>query len=757
MRFTDPDSFLKDERITGSKMRLSGAARRAAMPLLLLIVCIGFFWKLVLTTQYTWLDQPDNVYQVMPWLQEQMVQWKAGHFPLWSPHLWGGQPWIGQVQPATLNPLNWILFSLPTRAGFLRIPYLHWYFVIIHYLGALAFYALLRGLPLPRRSAVFGACAFALGGYMGTTGWSQLLMSAVLLPLVLLFLMKAWDDGHDIFHAATAGLLLGASFLTGHHNLPFFALAGVLVVYAVALLNASPVRRLPLLTSAAACFTCFGLVAAVQILPSLELGNLSVRWVGAQDALGFKTQVPYYVHDSLSIGSESLFGLILPQFARGWDPYIGVIVVTFAAIGVIACWESRHVRVLLGVAIGGLVFALAGSLYHGLLYALVPGLDKARSPGMATAFLHIGLAGLAAHGLEACCAPVRLTAQSHRILLRALVILAVTLTGFTAALTQLNPDKAYTMRAVQFTALVAAGLCLLLYAWFRNALSDRTAVVLALLLLLFELHPATTYNYRSMQRDRFALQTLEEHNDLANFLKTRPQLVRVDVDHGAIRYNFGDWFSIDEMMGYQPGVIRYVHRVLSSGRPHVRDLMAVSHYLSRAPARDNQKQVFEGKSGIKVYENPAAFPRIWAAHQFRSMANEEEAAAVVIDNKYDFRRTVILETVAPDVKDCAAPDHLHLASYQPARVVIATDLGCNALVVLADTWFPGWKARVDGREAPIYRAYSFLRSVPVPAGKHQLIFEYSPGNFWLSLLLLPLAILVWGCCFKLRTAESARS
>jgi len=74
-------------------------ANRLALPGLLLAITIGFNWKLVLPGQYTWLDSPDNVVQVVEWLQAQAAQWHAGHFPLWDPYLWGGQPFAGQVQP----------------------------------------------------------------------------------------------------------------------------------------------------------------------------------------------------------------------------------------------------------------------------------------------------------------------------------------------------------------------------------------------------------------------------------------------------------------------------------------------------------------------------------------------------------------------------------------------------------------------------------------------------------------------------------
>ncbi|MDQ6665910.1 MAG: hypothetical protein M3Z23_16135, partial [Acidobacteriota bacterium] len=73
-------------------------------PALLLIVYIGVFWKLTLTSQYTWLESPDFANQVLPWYQFEAAEFHAGHFPLWDPYLWGGQPLLGQMQPGLSYP-----------------------------------------------------------------------------------------------------------------------------------------------------------------------------------------------------------------------------------------------------------------------------------------------------------------------------------------------------------------------------------------------------------------------------------------------------------------------------------------------------------------------------------------------------------------------------------------------------------------------------------------------------------------------------
>ena len=93
-------------------------------------------------------------------------------------------------------------------------------------------------------------------------------------------------------------------------------------------------------------------------------------------------------------------------------------------------------------------------------------------------------------------------------------------------------------------------------------------------------------------------------------------------------------------------------------------------------------------------------------------------------------------------------DSTQVRNLEPTRVVVSAKMTCGGILVLADTFFPGWEAVVDGRSQEIREVYGVIRGVGLPAGAHQVTFQYrSPSvtaGFWfLGLSLVALAILYW--------------
>ena len=76
-----------------------------------------------------------------------------------------------------------------------------------------------------------------------------------------------------------------------------------------------------------------------------------------------------------------------------------------------------------------------------------------------------------------------------------------------------------------------------------------------------------------------------------------------------------------------------------------------------------------------------------------------------------------------------------IVRYENELVTIATSADNEEILVLADSYYPGWKAFVDGREEVIRRANLFFRAVPLPAGNHTVEFRYEPRSFMIGLVI----------------------
>ena len=80
---------------------------------------------------------------------------------------------------------------------------------------------------------------------------------------------------------------------------------------------------------------------------------------------------------------------------------------------------------------------------------------------------------------------------------------------------------------------------------------------------------------------------------------------------------------------------------------------------------------------------------------------------------------------------------------EPDRIAIETDGPGPAFLVVADAWFPGWRAELDGAPARIVRVDQMLRGVRLPAGLHRLRMTYEPEGWWAAAVVTRVAFCVW--------------
>jgi uncharacterized membrane protein YfhO len=70
-----------------------------------------------------------------------------------------------------------------------------------------------------------------------------------------------------------------------------------------------------------------------------------------------------------------------------------------------------------------------------------------------------------------------------------------------------------------------------------------------------------------------------------------------------------------------------------------------------------------------------------------------------------------------------------ITSYEPNRIVLQASAAQPGYLVVNDVWYPGWRAEVNGKEAPVLRANFTFRAVPVPTGEHAITFTFDPPSY----------------------------
>jgi hypothetical protein len=694
-------------------------ARAAAV---LLLLTIAFYWKLALTDQYIWFDHPDMVYLELPRLQFQAREIDRGRFPLWDPYLWCGQPLAGQTQPGPLFPLNLIFFAMPLEDGYLSTRYLNWYYVAVHFLAALFCFRLCRELRLGAWAGILAGCAFSFGGFLGTVPWLDVMNGAIWTPLVALHLYRSAAGIRPASSAARAGLWLGVAWLSGHHELPLLISAvAALASTAIAWRNRRWIRHGILL------FAVAGLVSAVQVWPTYEFARLSKRWVGAESEVEWKDRVPYTIHTIYSLPAKGIAETVLPSASTYGDtsPFLGATVVALAALGLAAGWERAPVRALAALAGLALIWAL-GALtpLHGVIYSISPMMARARLPVRALHLLGFALAVLSAYGMHSL-----LARETERWTRRvAMAAASAGLLGLAAAWIMEARGEGLADRT-WLAALAACATAAVLWAWMRGRAPSAACAAALIGGMLVELTPHATgwfaHRFEGMQLKYAGL--LDRDRDIAGFLRGQPDLRRVAVSDRDIPMNFGDWHAIEALQGYVAAVPLNLTR-LGLHLPHVQRMMGVSHFLGSAPDHPGQVEVFRGASGVKVFRNPGAMQKAWSVHEVIQVAGLREIEAHIHNPAFDFQKLAVMERRPPALESCDKADELRLIRHAAGRVTVSAKMACRGLVVLADSFYPGWRARVDGRAADILQVNGALRGVVVEAGEHVIDMRYLPAS-----------------------------
>ena len=694
-------------------------------PLLFLLGLTAlFYWKLIFSGRFTFLDSPDLIGQVVPWYQVQARAWAQGVFPLWDPYVWAGQSLLGQMQPGAAFPLNWPLFAAPLLDGGINLRWINLHFGLMHLLPAVFAYGLARELGRSRYASVLAGLAFAGGGYIGAIGWPQMLHGAIWLPATLLFFHRMARTG-SIPCAVLCGGSIGMSALSGHHQTPYFALLalGGLFVWMLYEERERSIRLGGLM--AAAAVVAF-LVSALQLLPAFDYGQDAYRWVNAPEPVGYEADVPYNIHTANRLYPITLLGLVVPRAFFQVDMIIGWVCLTLALYAVAARWGERWVRVYMCLAVGMLAFAFAPfTPLHGWVYEFFPWGDKARSPSHAVYVFQLAVYLLAAFGVDRLLDQRQEEGFARDWLCwsqRALVgfgVLSWLMIYLYIPEGKMESEPGDQMAVASLTAW---GLAAALEAWKRGRL-QRAPMQLALLaMMLVELYAGQFFDISDVddpKRQRF-LGRYAEMRPVMEFLERQPQPFRFELVSEGEGLNIGAWYGLEQVDGFLASASSDLYDFMRETDWEQGRMILNTRYTVTKVVRGGQEQVYEDPaSEWRVYRNPQAGPRAWVQHSLNH-----------------------LEAGAPAPEACEGEESARFERPSVNEAVVTVRAECRGYVVVAEPWARAWEAEVDGAPAPVYRYWNALRAVEVPAGESRVRFVYRPAEVYWGGALTGLGLLL---------------
>jgi hypothetical protein len=396
--------------------------------------------------------------------------------------------------------------------------------------------------------------------------------------------------------------------------------------------------------------------------------------------------------------------------------------------------------VFLALAVAGVLMAISEyNTWYGVSYVIVPMFDKLRESAFWMFLVHLAIACLFALGMDEW---LRREFVLELRIIKMLAVGSVVLLAIAYAVGLLTPSGFLKSGdEIAVAGLVALLLAAVLYMTQKGSLRPGIAAAIAVGLLMLEhgnvsgkLHFPRGHGWVSRYE-----QPMRETEPIAQFLRSREDLERIEVNKEDVPVNFGDLHTIEETGSHGGSMLTSVFKI-RFWTPEARRLFGVNYYVARKPAQPNQVEVFTAPSGVKVFRNPNARPRVWAVHNIVSVADYDEAIRLLSSPSFDMAANSFLQGEVPTLQSCTSPDQVQLVRRTWFHVVIRVTMACPGMVVLNDNWYPGWRASIDGAGVPIYSAYMAVRGVVVDFGTHQIDMHYQPRSLYLGLVLFVLGL-----------------
>jgi hypothetical protein len=706
---------------------------------------------------------------------------KSGEIPLWNPHNAGGIPFFANfhASPFSLLKVPFYYFSLPMKA-------FNYYLISRLFFAGFFTYLFARKIHLSRYGATLAAISYMFCGVI-IAYFQYVFTQPCLMPVLFVALQKLLITPNTssvlIFGAAVCFIILDA-----HPTLTITLFTGLGLYFLVWLLSGNREweaesighransRFLALRSTLIAGILgiCLSLVAILPFLEFLKNGY-SYKEDMSPDYLAYKRLD--------GDGLKNLAGLLISHYKTPWFASSSYISNTYA-------YQSY---------VGLVTFILA-------LYALAN--RSINRSLLAVLFLGSGLAfGLAPFNVLNYVFPFRYILAEYGLVLVSFSLAVFGGMGLDVLLKQ-NKEQSHLGKLLGLTGFLTinffAGFARSI-DWIESPWSDwkrlqYTGVILGLIGLMYLAYLRLDYiRLKHLVTGLILLEVLDlfyngswvnspqpefhfPETTPIQILKKDPTPYRILSMDGVNRLNSGLIHQLSDIQIIDPLLVRRYHEFLRTveelaGRPYTLDLdfydsrfldmMNVKYILRDTgkpiPVTEKFRLAYQDPY-VLIYENLKSFPRVFSVHQAIITENSEQSLRQLKDPTLDLRSVAIVEVpsennLRPKIESLGLlrgerlvgeprilshESNLQLLSYNAHRIVIEAQMEQPGLLVLADSFYPGWKVWVDGNPDIIFPTNHLLRGVYLSEGDHKVEFVYQPISYKLG-LFISLSSFCLGC------------
>lgn len=204
-------------------------------------------------------------------------------------------------------------------------------------------------------------------------------------------------------------------------------------------------------------------------------------------------------------------------------------------------------------------------------------------------------------------------------------------------------------------------------------------------------------------------------------------------------------YSAAKIQRYQDLIDRYIQP----------EIMAISRELGNIESLEQAQEALTYKPVLSMLNtryiiingnvpplvNNYALGNAWFVDEIipAANANEEIAKLGTIDParqaivSREFLNGTPPESLVPGTTPASQDStaSITLTSYAPNRIAYSSGSAVPQTALFSEIYYyPGWKATIDGKEAPIFRANWILRGLQIPAGEHEIVFTFEPESFY---------------------------